>query len=109
VAAPVSGGSDPGAGSDSGDGSAPGGAAAIGPGGLGVRTTPPGSDGLNVVGLGNLTALQLWLVPGAVIAGPGLLVLLWLAIQVAGGMAWLPAARRVRGTEDDRRRRAARL
>jgi len=57
-----------------------------------------------VAGLGNLSTLELWLVPGAVIAGPGLLVLLWLAIQVLAGMVWLPAARRVRG-QDDRGRR----
>ncbi len=77
---------------------------AIGPGGLAVRTTPAGTDRLGVAGLGNLSTLELWLVPGAVIAGPGLLVLLWLAIQVLAGMAWLPAARRVRGREDRRRR-----
>jgi len=41
-------------------------------------------------------------VPGALIAGPGLLVLIWLAIQVVAGMVWLPAARRIRG--DDRKR-----
>ena len=76
-------------------------AAPVGPGGVGVRTTPTGSDGLTVAGLG-LGGLQLWLVPGAVIAGPGLLVLIWLAIQVVAGMVWLPAARRIRG-ENERR------
>jgi len=93
---------------DGGGGSSHGGGAAgpvaIGPGGLGVRTTPAGTDRLGVAGLGNLSTLELWLVPGAVIAGPGLLVLLWLAIQVLAGMVWLPAARRVRG-QDDRGRR----
>ena len=53
----------------------------------------------------NLGDLGLWLVPGAVIGGPGLLVLLWLVIQALAGMAWLPAARRVRGDEERRRRR----
>ena len=86
------------------DGGGPDAPVAIGPGGLGVRTTPAGFDGLSVGGLGDFGALQLWLVPGAVIAGPGLLVLIWLAIQVLAGMAWLPAARRVRGQEDRRRR-----
>ena len=56
---------------------------------------------MTVAGLG-LGGLQLWLVPGAVIAGPGLLVLIWLAIQVVAGMVWLPAARRIRG-ENERR------
>ena len=77
---------------------------AIGPEGLGVRVTPAGSNGLSVAGLGDLGGLQLWLVPGAVIAGPGLLVLIWLAIQVLAGMAWLPATRCVRGQENRRRR-----
>lgn len=80
---------------------------AIGPGGLGVRTTPPGSDGLTVGGLGSVNAFGLWLVPGTVIAGPGLLAILWLLIQVLAGMVWLPAARRVRGRENGRRRRPA--
>ena len=44
-------------------------------------------------GLGSIGVFGLWLVPGAVIAGPGLLALIWLAIQVMAGMAWLPAAR----------------
>ena len=77
---------------------------AIGPGSLGVRATPAGSDGLSVGGLGSIGAFGLWLVPGAVIAGPGLLALIWLAIQVLAGIAWLPAARRVRGREDRRMR-----
>ena len=76
----------------------------IGPGGLGVRTTPAGSDGLNVGGLGSIGVFGLWLVPGAVIAGPGLLAIIWLAIQVIAGLAWVPAARRM-GGEDARRRR----
>jgi hypothetical protein len=79
----------------------------IGPNGLGVRTTAAGSERLSLGGL-NLASLQFWLVPGAVIGGPGLLALVWLAIQVLAGMAWVPAARRVRGQEQDRRRRAAR-
>jgi len=87
-----------------GGGGANAGPVAIGPGGLGVRTTPIGSNGLTVGGLG-LGGLQLWLVPGAVIAGPGMLVLIWLAIQVMAGMAWLPAARRIRGENARRPRR----
>jgi Bacterial Ig domain len=78
----------------------------IGPAGLGVRIGSVGSGGLALGDVGSLS-LQLWLVPGAVVAGPGLLVLLWLAIQVIAGMIWLPAARRVRGQEERRRRRAS--
>ncbi len=76
----------------------------LGPGVVGVRTTRNGADGLTVGGVGTLGGFQLWLVPGAVIAGPGLLAILWLAVQVAAGMVWLPAARRVRGDERKRPR-----
>jgi hypothetical protein len=40
--------------------------------------------------------IETWAVPAATIAGPGLLLLLWLALQACGAMAWLPAARRLR-------------
>jgi hypothetical protein len=112
VAAPLSGppaGSGSGPGASAGGGSSGGGAAPadIGPGGLGGRITPAGSDGLSVGGLGSLDAFGLWLVPGTVIAGPGLLAIIWLLIQVLAGMAWLPAARRLRGREEAKRRRPA--
>jgi hypothetical protein len=88
----------------SGSGSSEGGSVVIGPNGIGVRTNRA-LGGLAVASLGEL---QLWLVPGALIGGPGLLVLLWLLIQTLAGMAWLPAARRVRGEEQRRRRRTNR-
>ena len=97
-------GAGPGSGPSAGGGSSGSGAVPVtlGPDGLGVRTTPAGSAGLSVGGLGSIGVFGLWLVPGAVIAGPGLLALIWLAIQVLAGIAWLPAARRVRGQEDRR-------
>jgi hypothetical protein len=45
--------------------------------------------------------LEIWAVPAAVIGGPGLLFLLWIALQAAGATVWIPAARRLR---DDQRR-----
>lgn len=39
-----------------------------------------------------------WAVPGLVISVPGVLILLVVAAQVAGGLAWLPIARRRIGT-----------
>ncbi len=78
---------------------------AIGPGGLGLRTHDAGSkDSLDVQILNGLDLSQLWFVPAAVLGGPGLLVLLWVALQLGAGVIWLPAARRLRG---DERRRAA--
>jgi hypothetical protein len=47
-----------------------------------------------MVGLG-----ELWYVPAVVVAGPGLLVVVWVLLQLAAGIAWLPATRRIRGQE----------
>jgi hypothetical protein len=57
------------------------------------------------LGLGVLAGVEVWAVPAAVIGGPGLLVLLWLALQAAGAMAWIPAARRLRDGDVSRARR----
>jgi hypothetical protein len=52
-----------------------------------------------------LAGVEVWAVPAAVMGGPGLLVLLWLALQAAGAMAWIPAARRLRDGDASRARR----
>lgn len=89
----------------SGGGTVPG-PVAIGPGGLGIRTaTITGSDLFGDLAVA-LDVSQLWFVPAAVVGGPGLLVILWVAAQVVAGGIWLPAARRLRG--DDSRRRVIR-
>jgi Bacterial Ig domain len=44
--------------------------------------------------IGLLAGIEVWAVPAATIAVPGLLVLLWVALQTAGAIAWVPAARR---------------
>jgi hypothetical protein len=51
-----------------------------------------------------LGGIDIWAVPAATIAVPGLLLLLWLALQAIGAMAWLPATRRLqRGSAPARR------
>lgn len=53
--------------------------------------------GFGTIGL--LQGLDVWVVPAATIAGPGLLLLLLVALQAAGALAWIPAVRRLRGQE----------
>ncbi|HEX5579787.1 MAG TPA: hypothetical protein VFY43_08990 [Candidatus Limnocylindria bacterium] len=50
-----------------------------------------------------LDGFDTWSVPAAVVSVPGLLVVLWVALQTAGALAWVPAVRRLRG---DRQARA---
>ena len=38
-------------------------------------------------------------VPAAAIAGPGLLLLVWIGLQAIGAIGWLPAVRRLRGED----------
>jgi len=40
-----------------------------------------------------------WFVPGAAVAVPGLFVLLFIALQALGAMAWIPAVRRMSGED----------
>jgi hypothetical protein len=59
------------------------------------------------VGAGTLTVFDgigTWSVPAAVVGVPGLLVVLWVALQTVGALAWVPAVRRLRG--EDRPREA---
>jgi hypothetical protein len=46
-----------------------------------------------------------WFVPGAAVGVPGLLVLLFIALQAAGALAWIPAVRRMSGDPVPIRRR----
>jgi hypothetical protein len=103
-------------------------ASSAGSGGGGLA--PPSSGGSTAPGGGNLEAglpsirfeerrldlvgtsvglfagIEIWAVPAATIALPGILVLVWVALQTAGAIAWMPAVRRLRG--DDRRARRPR-
>jgi hypothetical protein len=73
------------------------------PTGNGLEVRRPGGDGLTVDGVGTTLGAGGFIVPVTVFGVPGLLILLWVGLQVAGGLVWLPAARRVR--EDDETRR----
>lgn len=50
------------------------------------------------VGLGGATV---WLVPTATFAIPALLLLLFVALQAVGALAWVPAVRRLSGRDDE--------
>ena len=52
---------------------------------------------LDVGSFGVLGSVGVWAVPAATIAGPGLAVLLWVALQAGGVSVWVPAVRRLRG------------
>jgi hypothetical protein len=64
--------------------------------------------GLGADVLALLDAPLVWFVPGAVVGVPGLLVLLWVALQAVGALAWIPAVRRMRGEPLAARRRRRR-
>jgi hypothetical protein len=55
-----------------------------------------------------LDAPLVWFVPGAAVGVPGLLVLLWIALQAVGALAWIPAVRRMSGEPIAMRRRRRR-
>lgn len=51
--------------------------------------------------LGVIDGIAVWAIPGAIVGGPGLLVILWVMIQTGVAIAWIPAVRRMRGRDDD--------
>ena len=57
--------------------------------------------------IGLLGGVMVWFVPSAVLGVPGLLVLLWVLAQTAGGLVWVPAIRRMRGDDRGRSRVAS--
>lgn len=60
---------------------------------------------LSGASVGFLAGIEIWAVPAATMAVPGVLVLIWVALQGAGAMAWMPAVRRLRREEGPRARR----
>lgn len=58
--------------------------------------------GIEVLAL--LEGAHVWFVPAAAIGVPGLLVLIWVALQALGVLVWIPAVRRM-SNDDSRRRR----
>ena len=63
--------------------------------------------GLDMGPIGLLGGVMVWFVPSAVLGVPGLLVLLWVLAQAAGGLVWIPAIRRLRGDDRGRSRVAS--
>jgi hypothetical protein len=86
-----------------------------------VDGVPPGDEGGFTVGFGGLgpidglvdvdviglDAFLEWAVPALVLSVPGLLLLLAILAQMAGGLLWLPMVRRWLGGFGFRRRRSA--
>jgi len=68
----------------------------------------PGGIGIDLGSIDLLDGIGEWSIPAAFIGGPGLLVLLWVALQTAGTVAWIPAVRRMRGEERAQRARGRR-
>jgi hypothetical protein len=89
-----------------GSGGASGGAGGTVPGTVqegGLQLVAMGEGvGLDIGGVELVGTLDTWLVPATTIGGTGLLVLLFVALQAAGTVAWLPAVRRLRGEERKR-------
>jgi hypothetical protein len=55
---------------------------------------------LGTVGVDLIGGIEVWTVPAATLALPGLLLLIWVALQTLGALAWIPAVRRMRDAED---------
>ena len=49
--------------------------------------------------LGVIDGIAVWAIPGAIVGGPGLLVILWVIFQTGVALAWIPAVRRMRGSD----------
>jgi len=62
----------------------------------------PAAVAVSLGPLGVIDGFGVWGVPGAVVGGPGILVMLWVALQTGVAAAWIPAVRRMRGTDDRR-------
>jgi hypothetical protein len=56
--------------------------------------------GLGTVGIGLLSGLDVWTIPAATLGVPGILLLVWVALQTVGALAWIPAVRKLRGSEE---------
>jgi hypothetical protein len=75
-----------------------------------ARMAPMPAGQTSSIGVGTevFTMLEgplVWFVPGAAVGVPGLLVLLFIALQAVGALAWIPAVRRMSGDPIPARRR----
>ena len=55
--------------------------------------------GVSLGPLGVIDGITVWAIPGAIVGGPGLLVILWVLAQTGVALAWIPAVRRLRGSD----------
>jgi Bacterial Ig domain len=55
---------------------------------------------LGSFGVDLLAGAEIWSVPAATLGVPGVLLLIWVALQAVGALAWIPAVKRLRGDED---------
>jgi hypothetical protein len=53
--------------------------------------------------LGLLASIDIWIVPGLLLGVPGLLVVAFVMLQAVGALAWIPAVKRLRGSEPEPR------
>ncbi|MEP7082275.1 MAG: hypothetical protein ABI841_04775 [Chloroflexota bacterium] len=71
--------------------------------GLGEPDGAQGSVGEVSLGpLGVIDGITVWAIPGAIVGGPGLLVILWVILQAGVALAWIPAVKRMRGKDEQR-------
>ena len=98
-----------------GAGSTGSGGGGTGPGGGGTQPVPPplldlggptpvSFEGLDLGASTTFGAFE-WAVPGAILTGPGLLLLVLIAAQAMGALAWLPLVRQKIGVFGPARRR----
>ena len=55
---------------------------------------------LGATGMDVLAGIEIWSVPAATLGVPGILLIVWVALQAGGALAWIPAVRRLRGDEE---------
>jgi hypothetical protein len=69
----------------------------------------PADVGVDFATASLFAGIETWAVPAATLGLPGLLVMIFVALQAVGALAWMPAVRRLRGDDEeggpDRRRR----
>jgi hypothetical protein len=61
----------------------------------------PADVGVDFAGPSLLAGIETWAVPAATLGLPGLLVMLFVALQATGALAWMPAVRRLRGDDEE--------
>ena len=61
----------------------------------------PADVGVDFAGASLFTGIETWAVPAATLGLPGLLVMIFVALQATGALAWMPAVRRLRGDDEE--------